>query len=322
MKAFLALLFTVLAAAPGGAFAQTFPSRTITTVVPFAAGGSLDALARMIAPKVSEALGQPVIVENRAGASGLVGMGAVAKADPDGYTILYAPVSIAINPAFYRKLSFNTENDFAPISQSVSSALVLTANPKLKAATIAELVALAKAQPGKLNFGSAGVADPLQLAMEMLKASTGIDMLAVPYKGGQSPMFLGLLAGEIDVAFVTLQLALEHIRSGKVQALAVAGSRRSVALPDVPTVAESGVPGYEISSWHGFFAPAGTPREIVSRLQREIARAVHLPDVRERIEATGNEAVGSTPEEFDTMFHAEISKFRKIVQDAQLPPQD
>jgi tripartite-type tricarboxylate transporter receptor subunit TctC len=321
LKARLALLLALLVAAPTGAYARAFPSRAITIIVPFPAGGSVDALARMIAPKVSDALGQPVVVENRAGASGMVGMGAVAKAEPDGYTILYAPVSIAINPALYRKLSFNAEKDFAPITQTVSSALVLVANPNLKVSTVAELVALAKAKPGKLNFGSSGVADPLQLGMEMLKTSTDIDMLAVPYKG-QSPMFLGLLAGEVDVAFVTLQLSLDHIRTGKVRALAVAGAQRSVALPEVPTVAESGVPGYEISSWHGFFAPPGTPREIVVRLQREIARAVQLPDVRERIEVTGNEAVGSTSEAFGTMFHAEIAKFKKIVQDAHIPPQD
>jgi tripartite-type tricarboxylate transporter receptor subunit TctC len=321
LKARLALFLALVLAAPAGAYAQAFPMRTITIIVPFPAGGSVDALARMIAPKVSDALGQPVIVENRAGASGMVGMGAVAKADPDGYTILYAPVSIAINPALYRKLSFNAEKDFAPITQTVSSALVLVAKPNLKVSTVAELVALAKAKPGKLNFGSSGVADPLQLGMEMLKTSTDIDMLAVPYKG-QSPMFLGLLAGEVDVAFVTLQLSLDHIRTGKVRALAVAGAQRSSALPEVPTVAESGVPGYEISSWHGFFAPPATPREIVVRLQREIARAVQLPDVRERIEATGNEAVGSTSEAFDTLFHAEIAKFKKIVQDAHIPPQD
>jgi tripartite-type tricarboxylate transporter receptor subunit TctC len=203
----------------------------------------------------------------------------------------------------------------------VSSALVLVANPNLKVSTVAELVALAKARPGKLNFGSSGVADPLQLGMEMLKTSADIDMLAVPYKG-QAPMFLGLLGGEVDVAFVTLQLALEQIRAGQVRALAVAGAQRSVALPDVPTVAEAGVPGYEISSWHGFFAPPGTPREIIVRLQREIARAVALPDVRERIELTGNEAVGSTPEEFDAMFRNEVRKFKKIVQDARIPYQD
>jgi tripartite-type tricarboxylate transporter receptor subunit TctC len=321
LKVLLALFFAALAAVPGSANAQAYPSHTITIVVPFPAGGSVDALARMIGPKISERLGQPVVIENRSGASGMVGMGAVAKAEPDGYTILYTPVSIAINPALYRKLAFNTEKDFLPITQTVSSALVLVANPNLKVSTVTELVALAKARPGKLNFGSSGVADPLQLGMEMLKTSTNTEMLAVPYKG-QSPMFLGLLGGEVDVAFVTLQLALEPIRSGQVRALAVAGAQRSAALPDVPTVAEAGVPGFEIASWHGFFAPGGTPHEIVAQLQSEIARAVHLPDVRERIEATGNEAIGSTSEAFDAMFHAEISKFKKIVQDAHIPYQD
>ncbi len=216
LKAFLALFFATLAAAPGSASAQSYPSHTITIVVPFPAGGSVDALARMIGPKISERLGQPVVIENRSGASGMVGMGAVAKAEPDGYTILYTPVSIAINPALYRKLAFNTEKDFLPITQTVSSALVLVANPNLKVSTVTELVALAKERPGKLNFGSSGVADPLQLGMEMLRTSTNTEMLAVPYKG-QSPMFLGLLGGRGRRGVRHPATRARAIRSGQVR---------------------------------------------------------------------------------------------------------
>ena len=309
------------AALASGALAQTYPSRTVTIVTPFSPGGPVDAMARVFAGKMSESMGQPVIVENRAGAGGAIGMNSVAKAAPDGYTILYSPNSIAINPALYRKLPFNPEKDLAPISQALSTTLVLAAHPKIKISSVQELVSLARAQPGKLNFGSSGVADPLQLAMEMLKTSTGVDLLAIPYKG-QGPMFGALLAGEVDVAVVSLQAALAPIRSGQLRVLAVTGSKRSPALPEVPTVAESGVPGYDISSWHGFFAPAATPQEIIARLHKEIARAVHLPDVRQRVEATGNEVVGSTPEEFAEKFRTDVARFKKIVQDARIPFQD
>ena len=314
----LALLAVVIS---GGVFAQAYPARTVTIVTPFSPGGPVDTMARVFASKLNESMGQPVIVENRAGAGGAIGMNSVAKAEPDGYTILYTPNSIAINPALYRKLPFNAEKDLVPVTQALSTTLVIAAHPKLKIATVQDLVALAKSQPGKLNFGSSGVADPLQLGMEMLKISTGTDMLAIPYKG-QGPMFTALLAGEVDVAVVSLQAALAPARSGQLRLLAVTGAKRSVAIPDVPTVAESGVPGYEISSWHGFFAPAGTPREIVMRIQREVARAVQLPDVRQRVESTGNEVVGSTPEEFDAKFRADVARFKKIVQDARIPPQD
>jgi len=322
MTALRILLIALVAAVlPGSAFAQPYPARTITIVTPFSPGGPVDTMARVFAAKLNESMGQPVIVENRAGAGGAIGMNSVAKSEPDGYTLLYTPNSIAINPALYRKLPFNAEKDLVPVSQALSTTLVIAAHPKLKIDTVQELVALAKSQPGKLNFGSSGVADPLQLGMEMLKTSTGIDMLAIPYKG-QGPMFTALLGGEVDVAVVSLQAALAPARAGQLRLLAVTGAKRSVAIPDVPTVAESGVPGYEISSWHGFFAPSGTPREIVMRVQREVARAVQLPDVRQRVESTGNEVVGSTPEEFDAKFRADVARFKKIVQDARIPPQD
>jgi tripartite-type tricarboxylate transporter receptor subunit TctC len=314
-------LFLLCCLLPATLLAQTYPARPVVMVVPFAAGGPVDAMARVVGPKMSEGLGQPVIIENRAGASGFVGMASVAHAQPDGYTVLYTPISLAIGPALYQKLPFDAEKDLAPVSQTVSTTLVLAANPKSGIQSVKDLVARAKAQPGKLNFGSSGIADPLQLGMELLKTSAGIDMLAIPYKG-QGPMFQALLAGEVDVAVVSMQSALSQFKNGRLQPLAVTTRRRSGALPEVPTVEELGYPGFEMPSWHGIFAPAATPRDIVARLQREAARAVQTPEVRQRVESTGNEVVGSTPEEFDARYRADIARFKKIVKDAGLPFQD
>ena len=323
MKRFLrgAARCLVFGLAAANAHAQGFPNHAITMVVPFSAGGPLDAMARVLAAKMADGYAQPVVVENRTGGGGAVGMGSVARAKPDGYTILYTPNSLAIAPALYRKLSFDPEKDLAPVSQFASTTLVMAAHPKVGVSTVNELIALAKAKPGKLNFGSSGVADPLQLGMEMLKTMAGIDMLPIPYKG-QAPMFTALLAGEVDVAIVSLQTALAPIRAGSIKVLAITGPKRSVALPGVPTVAESGLPGYDLTSWHGVFVPAGTPREVVDRLQHEVARVAQLPDVRQRMEATGNEAVGGTPEEFDAKFRSDVARFKRIVQDARIPSQD
>ncbi len=303
------------------AHAQTYPTRAISIIVPFSAGGPVDAMARLVASKMSGNIGQPVVVVNRAGASGVIGIDAVARAEPDGYTILYAPISIAIGPALYRKLPFDPLRQLAPVTQIVSTTLVLAAHPKVPVSSVKELIALAKAKPGSLNFGSSGIADPLQLGMELLKTSAGVEMLAIQYKG-QGPMLAALLGGEVDVAIVSLQGSLALIRSGALRVLAVTGAKRSVALPGVPTVAESGFPGFDISSWHGMFAPAGTPREIINRIQREAARAVNSPDIRERVQATGNETVGGTPEEFDAKFRADVANFIRIVKDAHIPNQD
>ena len=321
MRKVVCVVLAVLAFQTEVVLAQAWPSRPVTVVVPFSPGGAVDGLARMLAAKMADGVGQPVVVENRAGAGGTLGMGSVARAQPDGHTVLYTPNSIAIVPALYRKLPFDAEKDLVPVSHFASTTLVLAAHPKVNVGSVKELIALARAQPGKLNFGSSGVADPLQLGMELLKTSAGVDMLAIPYKG-QAPMFGALLAGEVDVAIVSLQLALAPIKSGNLRVLAVTSAKRSVALPDVPTVAESGLPGFDISSWHGVFAPAGTPHDAIARLGKEIARIAQLPDVRQRIESTGNEAVGSTPEEFDAKFKADVARFKKIVQDARLPMQD
>ncbi len=255
MKYVYSLLVYVAAAAVSTVSAQTYPTRTITVVVPFAAGGAVDVMARLFSAKISEGTGQPVVVENRGGGGATIGIGSVATAEPDGYKILYTPNSVAISPALYRKLSFNPETDLVPISQALSSTLVLVAHPKLNVTSVQELISFAQAQPGKLNFGSAGVADPLQLGVEMLKTATGIQAQAIPFRG-QGPMFTALLAGEVDIGIVSLQTALPSIQSGLLRPLGITGGKRSKALPQVPTIAEAGVAGYELTSWHGFFRPS------------------------------------------------------------------
>jgi tripartite-type tricarboxylate transporter receptor subunit TctC len=319
----LAVNLTVMVAAalPGaGVHAQQYPAKAVHMVVPFAPGGSLDAGARIIAAKMADAFGQPVVVENRAGAGGVIGSNYVAKAAPDGYTILYGASSISMGPALFRKLPYDTMRDFIPVTQTVSTTLVLAAHPKVGVATVNQLVAQAKVNPGKLTFGSAGVADPLQLGMELLMSTSGTEMRAIPYKG-QAPMFTALLSGEIDAAIISLGSALAPMRNGSLKVLALTNARRSDTLPDVPTVSES-IPGVEMSSWHGLFVPAGTPAAIVARIQREAALAVQLPEVRDRIRATGSEVVGNSPEQFDAFFKSEVAKITKIVQQARIPMQD
>jgi tripartite-type tricarboxylate transporter receptor subunit TctC len=302
------------------AVTQPYPNKPIRIFVPFAAGGAVDTLARLVANKLGEQLGQTVLIENRAGAGGNLAPDAVAKAAPDGYTILQTTNGLAISPALYRSLPFDVHKDFVAVTQLVQSQLVFAANPRLAANSIAEFVALAKAKPGSLNYGSTGIGNPLHLTMEMLKSATGINVLAVPYRG-DAPLNTALIAGEIQVAVVPMATVLSHIESGTLKALAIGGAKRSPALPNVPTVAET-IPGFESTSWQGYFVPAGTPREIVTLLQRETAKALKSPDVIERLKSGGNEGVGSTPQEFDARFKADIMKFAKIVQDAHIPMQD
>jgi tripartite-type tricarboxylate transporter receptor subunit TctC len=316
----LSVLLGALALGGTDATAQSYPSRPIRIFVPFAAGGAVDTLARLIGNKLSEQFNQPVVVENRAGAGGNLAPDAVAKAAPDGYTILQTTNGLAISPALYRTLPFDVSKDFIPVTQVVASQLVIAANPKLPANSIAELIALAKARPGSLNYGSTGIGNPLHLTMEMLKSAAGIDIQAVPYRG-DAPLNAALIAGDIQVAVAPMATSVPHVQNGLLKALAIGGARRAAALPDVPTVAET-IPGFESSSWQGFFVPANTPRDIVATIQRETAKALMSPDVLDRLKAGGNEAVGSTPEEFDARFRADIAKFAKIVKDARIPTQD
>ncbi len=317
----LALALGALGLDAGHALGQGYPSKPIRIVVPFAPGGGVDVLARLVSAKLPEFLGQPVIVEHRPGAGGNIGADAVAKAAPDGYTILLTTSGHAMSPALYRALPFDAAKDFVPVTQVIASTLVLVANPKLPAASARDLIALAKAKPGSLNYGSSGPGAPLHLAMEMLKSAAGVNIVHVPYKG-DGPLSVALIAGDIDVAVVPQLTGLQNIRAGLIRALAVVTAKRSTALPDVPTVAESGLPGFAFAVWNGMFVPANTPRDVVAAIQRAVARALATPEVGDRIRAVGNEPIGSTPEEFDAQFKADLVRFAKIVRDANIPTQD
>ncbi|MDB5769893.1 MAG: hypothetical protein JWM42_267 [Burkholderia sp.] len=325
MKLPLRLLLSLTVAAiglnVGAALGQSYPNKPVHIVVPFAAGGSIDALARLIGPKLAAAFGQPVIVNNQPGAGGTIGAAQVARSAPDGHTILLMPVNLAMMPALYRKLPFDAAMDFIPVTQLIATELVLVANPQLPATSVKELIALSKAKPGSLNFGSTGVASPLHLTMELLKTSAGIDIMAIPYKG-DGPLNTALMSGEVELAVMPVSAAQQYIQKGRLRALGMTGPRRAASFPEVPTISESGIAGFEITSWQGLFVPANTPRDIVLRIQAEAAKALKMPDVRERLPALGQLPVGSTPDEFSAKFRSDITKFAGIVKAARIPFQD
>jgi tripartite-type tricarboxylate transporter receptor subunit TctC len=304
------------------AWAQAYPSKPVRIIVPFPPGGPVDALARVISPKLSEAFKQPVLVENRTGAGGNLGADLVAKAPPDGYTILMTPNGLAISPILYRRLPFDPARDFAAVTQIVNSRQILVASPRLEVASVTDFVALARAKPGTLNYGSAGIGNVLHMTMEMLKSAAGIDVVAIPYKG-EPAITLALLAKEVDVAVLPMSSALvQHFKAGRLRPLGFSSAKRSPAFPDIPAIAES-VPGFEAGSWQGFFVPARTPRAVIDQIQAETARALLAPDVREHIlSGGGREIVGSTPEEFEALFRADLEKFIRIGREAKIQYQD
>jgi tripartite-type tricarboxylate transporter receptor subunit TctC len=315
----IACAIVVLGALPAGA--QPYPTKSIRIVVPFVAGGTVDLLARIMGQKLTESLGQPVIIENRPGASGNAASDVVAKSPPDGYTILQNTNGLAISPALYRKLPFDPVNGLIPVTQLVASQLLLVATPSLPAKTTRELIALAKAKPGTLNYGTTGIGTPLHLTMEMLMHAAGVKFQAIPYRG-DAPLNTALIAGEVHLAIVPFATAKPNIDAGHMRALGIAGPKRAASLPDVPTIAESGVPGFDSSSWQGWFVPAGTPPEVIALIQREAAKALQMPDVRARLDATANEVVGSTPAAFALQYKADLARFAKVVKDAGVPQQD
>jgi tripartite-type tricarboxylate transporter receptor subunit TctC len=310
-----------LATLAGESPAQTYPTGPVRIVVPFAAGGAIDTVARLIGQKLSESLKQPVVIENRPGAGGNVGTDAVAKSAPDGYTLLLTTNGHAISPSLYRKLPYDPIKDFAPVTQLHASTLVLVAGKKLAAQSLMEMIALAKSKPGSLSYGSTGVGNPLHLTMEMLKQQAGIDLVAVPYRG-DAPLLTALTAGEIDVAVTPLPTTRPHIEAGNLRALGVAGAARNPAIPNVPTIAEQGVAGFDSTSWHGFFVPAQTPREIVLRLYEDSKKVLEAPDVRERLANLGIQPVGSAPDAFAALLKRDIERFAEVVKKAQIPQQD
>ncbi len=315
----LGLAFILIALAVA-AQAETYPARTIRLIVPFPPGGAVDVLARLIAGKVSAQVGQPVIIENRPGAGGTLGADAVAKAAPDGYTILQNTNGAAIAPALYKSLPFDATKDFAPVTQLVASNLILVASPKSGITSLKDLLTRARAEPGKLNYGSSGLGNPLHLTMEMLKHETGINIVAVPFRG-DGQINTALIAGEVEVAVVPAATAVPLIKDGRIRALGMTGAKRSAALPEVPTIAEQGVPGFASSGWQGWFMPAATPSPVVDRIRQEVAKALQLADVRARLDAMAYEPVGSTPAKFNAYYRAEIAKFTKVIADAKIPKQ-
>jgi tripartite-type tricarboxylate transporter receptor subunit TctC len=314
----IACALVLLATLP--AAAQTFPSKPIRIVVPFVAGGAVDLLARIMGQKLTEALGQPVIIENRPGAAGNAAADTVAKSSPDGYTMLQTTNGLAISPALYKKLPFDPVKDLVPVTQLVASQLLLVATPSLPAKNTRELIALAKAKPGTLNYGMTGVGNPLHLTMEMLMHAGGVKFQPIPYRG-DAPLNTALIAGEVHLAVVPFATAKPNIEAGKLRALGIAGAKRSPSLPDVPTIGES-ITGFESGSWQGWFVPAGTPPEVIALIQREAAKALKMPDVRARMDATANEVVGSTPAEFAVRYKADLAQFARIVKAAGIPQQD
>ena len=320
MRLFGFALAIVAVLVSNSAHAQSYPNRTIRIVVPFAAGGAVDVLARLMGAKLTEQVGQPVIIENRPGAGGTLGADAVAKAPPDGYTILQNTAGGAIAPALYKTLPFDPYKDLVPVTQITSSMLVFVTSPKSDIRSVRDLIERARARPGKLNYGSSGVGNPLHLTMEMLKHATGIDIVSVPFRGDLQ-INTALMAGEVEVAVVPMGTSVPHIKEGILRAIGVTGPRRNPAIPEIPTIIEQGVPNFVVSGWQGWFMPGGTPAPIVNRMHQEVAKMLAQPDMQERIKGFGNEMVGSTPAEFDAYYRAEIVRYTKVIEDANIPRQ-
>lgn len=294
--------------------ADAYPSKPIRFVVPYPAGGPLDVVARLLAQKAGDAMKQPMPVDNKPGAGGNIGAEVVAHSAPDGYTILMGAVAThAINPTLYVSIPYDPVKDFVPITEVASTPNVLVVHPSVPATSVREFIAYAKAHPGELNFGSGGSGSAGHLAGELFKAMTGVEMTHVPYKGA-APAVQDLVAGRVQLMFDNLASASAQVKAGRTRAIAVASGRRSPLAPDLPTFDESGLPGFDIGTWFGVFAPAGTPKEIVARLHGEFTRALAAPDVREKMLSMGAEPVGSRPEEFAAFIPAEAAKYARIIK--------
>ena len=310
---FVAALLTTLA--PAAAMAEGWAKGTIKIVVPFQAGGSTDMLARAIGQRLSERLHQPVVIENKAGANGTLGGAYVAKSDPDGLTLLLAQAGFASTPSLFKNLPYDQNTDLAPVSLIASGPLVLTVNASFPAKSIKDLIALAKAKPGEINFGSAGNGSLPHLAPALLGMMTGTRMTHVPYKGSGAAL-TDVLSGRVPVYCMNLVLSLPYLKSGQLRALAVTSPQRSKVIPDVPTVAESGLAGYDMSTWYGLFAPGKTPKAMVRAIQQEFAHVLRQPDVMEKFSADGVSVVASTPEAFQEFVGRETVKYAKIIRAA------
>jgi tripartite-type tricarboxylate transporter receptor subunit TctC len=301
-----------------GAAADAWPSKTIKIIIPFAAGGVTDVVIRTISPKLSEALGQPVVIENKGGAGGTLGTAMGAAAAPDGYTFIAPAASHTTTPSLYSKLSFDPVKDFAAVTQIVTVPYLLVVPASSPMQTLADFIAAAKAKPGTLTFGSAGNGSSNHLAGELLAGSIGAPLVHVPYKGS-GPALADVLGGQLSFMFDTINTSTGHVKAGRLRVLGVGTSKRSKIMPDVAPIADT-VPGFEAVTWIGLLAPAGTPKEIVARMHREIEKIVQLPEVQERLSASGAEPVASTPEQFGAYLGAEVAKWGRVVKQAKIPP--
>ena len=312
---FAAAIAALVGTAAAPVNAQSYPSKPIRLVVPYTPGAGTDTIGRILAQKAGESLGQQVVVDNRPGAGGTIGTEIVAKAPADGYTLLFAPTSHAINPGIYPKLGYDTQKDFSPISVVASLPVVLAVELSIPATSVKELVALAKSKPGQLTMASSGNGTVFHLTGELFKDAAGINIVHVPFKGG-APAVAAVLGGQVSLTFETSVTLLPHIRAGKLRALAVASQRRIALLPDVPTLAESGYPGLLAENWYGLWAPAGTPKEVVARLYATLERTIHSPDVREKLAQQGAEIRENTPEQTAAFLGAEMVKWARVIKDS------
>ena len=302
-----------LAVAATSAFAQGYPAKPAKVVVPYPPGGPTDIVARVVSQKLSEQMGQQFIVENRPGAGGNIGAEAVAKSPADGYTLLVATTAHAINPSLFKNLGYNLTKDFAPVSLLTSGPLVIVANPSVPAKNVQELIAMGKAKPGSLNYASSGNGQSTHLSAELFATMAGIKMNHIPYKGS-APALTDVMGGQAALMFDTMLSAMPHVKNGKLKAIAVTSAARSPAAPDVPTVAESGLPGYEAIAWNGLLVPAGTPGDVVAKLNAELKKALDAPDVKDRFSAQGFGAAWNTREAFAKFIQSELDKWAKVVK--------
>ena len=302
------------------ASAQEFPARAIRIVVPSSPGGGTDILARQIATRLTERWGQQVVVDNRPGAGPMIGLELVAKAPPDGYTLVVTATPLAINTVLFKKVPYDPVRDFAPVTQIAAMPNLLVSHPSLPARTVAQVITLAKARPGDLTYSYSGIGTGPHLTMELFNYMTGVKIEHVPYKG-TNPAMIDTISGHVQLLMSTLLPPLPHLKPGRLRAIAVTGATRVSSLPEVPTIAEGGVKGYEVVGWYGMAAPANTPRAVVNKLQAEVASILKAPETREKLAAEGAEPVGSTPDEFGAFVRAEIDKWSKVVKAANIPLQ-
>ncbi len=304
-----------------GATAQGFPAKPVRIIVPFPPGGAVDTVGRMVGAKLGEAWKQPVLIENRPGAGGVIGADVVAKSAPDGHTALLATIAQAVTPSTYRKLPYDPHKDLVPLTQVTAHPLVLVANPRLGVGSFAQLIDLARARPGTISYGTTGTGTSNHLLIEMLNLTLKTDFLHVPYKG-DAPQVAAILGGEVQLGMAAVNSVIGQIQGGKLKPLGVTGTRRAALLPDVPTMAENGVTGFETGSWMGLFVPAGVPGVTMARFQGEVARVLALPDIREAFAKRGFEGIGNTSQEFNARFQADAATYAKVVREAKIPPQE